>query len=319
MRLRPELNSMYEFFRTVNREPDSCDILEVFCRTVVPLCGNGQVPADEIISGLFGEVLELAGRGFIGRHGRSGAVEDELFRVILYHRELLSAHKGFMTMVFNALFNINVKNERSMKRWSDSMLTGPRADNPAVFKKLGFVHAWMCGLSRYRDEALAVAGSFSDDLLDSILGTAQMRGMDALSLYKDDPWFYPGHAAAGPVYLYADGHRALGGNFVDIPVVYARDGIIYAEDPQSVFRIYADFFGADIVHEPEAVPGCGRNSVSGNISFAGGKIITGEAEFALPRFCSGDVKSMASAGNTIAWTMKNSYKVYIAGLRTVHD
>ena len=317
-RLRPELNSMYEYFLSVNRDPDADDILDVFCRIVIPLYEMSIAPADEILCGLFGEALNLCGRAFIGRHGRFSHLENELFRIIHHHDELLAVHKGFMTSVFNALYNIHVKDESAIHRWSDAMLSGWHIMDTDSFRKLGLVHAWMCGLARYREEALSIAGTFSDDLLDRVFGAAGLPGRTVLLSMKNDPWFNPAVAGSSPVFVYTDGHRALGGHFMDIPVVYARDGILYADDQQSVFRIYADRFGVDPVHEPDTVPGTTDRNLADELKFAGGKFITGDIVFNLPSFCSGEVKSCTAAGNTVAWTMKNSYKIYIAGLKADH-
>ena len=314
-RLRPEINSMYEYFRSVNRECDPGDITGIFCRTAVPLYGAGMAPTDETLAGIFAEVLELAGRGFIGIKGKSGAVDDALLRIIHHHTELLARHRGFMTLVFNALFNINAKGERSMLRWRDAVLSGPRAGDPAEFKRRGLVHAWMCGLARFREGALGAAGELGDELLDKILGAPGVRGRAVLESMKKDPWFDPACSGSGPVFLHADGHRGLGGNFTGIPEVCAGSGALYALDRDSVFRIYADRFGVETVPVAGSVPAKGAGCTPDVVQYVNGRFITGNAEFSLPEFCSGEVKSAAASGNTVAWTMKNSYKIYIAGLR----
>lgn len=321
-RLRPELNSMFESFRSLHREADAGDVLDFFFRSAVPLFETNTDISDDNIRSMFDEVLNLCGRGFAGRHGRFSVVEKSMFRIIIRHISLLAGCRGFMTSVFNALYNIHEKDEPSMKRWAEAMTAGWHTEDASIFRKLGLVNAWMCGLARYRDEALSVIETSGDEFAGKVSGTpdpARIPGMAALSLMKKDPWYNPAAVSVdGPVFIYSGGHRGLAGNFISIPFVYSRDGIIYAEDRQSVFRVYADCFGMEIVHEPGIIPGDAGVYSAGETAFADGRIISGNAEFQLPGFCSGEVKSIAAAGNTVAWTMNESYRVYIAGLK-VHD
>lgn len=314
-RLRPELNSMYEYFRSVNHEPDADDITGIFCDAVLPLYEKNVSIGDDVLRSIFSEVLNLAGRAFIGRHGRFNMLESELMRVIHYYDDLLACHKGFITSVFNAIHNIYVNDASGVRRWSEAMLKVRNTVDADSFKRMGLVNAWRCGLARFREEALSVAGLFEDKLLNEVFGTDRLSGRDMLSFMKQDPWFDHVHKDNSPVFLYTNGHRAVGGDFTGVPKVYSSGGVLYAGDGQSVFRIYADCFGIESVHEPESVPGKNENDPSEDVKYSDGKIRMGNTEFMLPDVCSGDVKSLAAAGNTVAWTMMNSYKIYIAGLK----
>lgn len=320
-RNRPELNSMYESFCSMNRGGGAQDVPDLFRMAVAPLYEKDNPPRDEIVRGIFGEVLNLACRGFIGRYGRSGNADECMFRIMRCHENLLVSQSGFMTSVFNALYNICVKGGSFMELWSDFMTSGWRAGDAGEFRKAGFTAAWRCGLARCRDEALNAAELISVDLFNEIFTPAlpQYNMKELLSLMKADPWFNPALAdGGGPVSLYTDGHRGFGGSFAGIPAVYAHDGVLYAEDRGSVFRIYADCFGVEAVREPEPVPGMERNVPHDDLSYIDGKFCYNDKMLDLPAYCRGEVMSFAAAGTTIAWTMNNSYKIYIAGLGGNH-
>lgn len=314
-RMRPEINSMYEYWRSVNREPDPEDVLDLFLKSAAPLYEKETDVADDILCGMFGEALELSGRGFLGRRGRFSMLECHLMRIIHFHDVLLSSQKNFMTMVFNALYNIHVSNEGKVRQWADAMCSGWKPGNAASFRKPGFLLAWRSGMARFRDEALEIAGAMDDDLLDKFFSTGDVPGREAVRRMKDDPWFNPARAVnEGPVFLHTGGYRGAGGLFVSLPDVRTSGGVIYAGDNASVFRIYADAFGVEAVHDVELTPGSMGVGDTGNVKFRDGRFSTGGDEFPLPEFCSGEVMSLAAAGNTVAWTMKNSYKIYIAGI-----
>jgi len=107
----------------------------------------------------------------------------------------------------------------------------------------------------------------------------------------------------------------MGGNFKTVPRVYCHEGLLFASDAESVYRIYADSFGVELVAEAAAEPVKGPSSVKKELKIRDNKFIYGDRFFNLPEYCGGDPKSLATSGGTVVWTMKNSYRVYIAGLR----
>ncbi|HRX48230.1 MAG TPA: hypothetical protein P5120_11985 [Spirochaetota bacterium] len=322
-RNRSAMNSIFEFHRSVNREPDYDDILLMFYRIISPVYERGREFADDLLCGIFDSVLKLCGKGYIGRGGRFPAVEDLFFTMLNSFGDLLTAQKDFPVVLFNALFNVYQKSEEAMKDWGDKMPLLSCSDDFESFRKKGFILAWRLGVARYRERALELIDSLSADDIRKIFEPENFNNDDTeefISSLKINLWKNPGNisAEAKPVFLFTDGFRGYGGHFSNIPSVFSSDGELYAADGDAVFRIYADIFGVELVHEPEMVQVKKNRSDAGLVYGSTGEIILNGRSTPLPEFCRGDIRSSASAGQTIAWTVNSSYKIFIAGIVAGH-
>ncbi|HOP64571.1 MAG TPA: hypothetical protein PK358_08525 [Spirochaetota bacterium] len=313
-RNRTALNSIYEYHRSVFREPDGEDILSLFHKIVLPLYERGMSPPDDVLCGIFTSVVALACRGYAGREGRYREVEKSLLLMLESFPELLYSEKGFVTLIFNVLFNIYVKGAPVMDMWRDRMLRlkGGDADS---FKKRGLVLAWRCGAARFRDEALSMLHLLGADEIKLIFDLDENSDTEKyIALLKRDPWFNKAGEGGTPFFLHSGGFTGYGGEFRSIPDVFSSGGSLFATDAEGLYRIYADSFGVEIVHEREAVPVGSRKQGTGTVYGQSREIIFNGRSYPLPDSVEGNVRNSATAGNTVAWTEQNSYRVYIAGL-----
>lgn len=315
-RNRSALNGLFDYHRSVHREPDHDDIMDLFYRMASPLYGKGIYPHDDILCGIFSNVLTLAGKGYIGNSGRYREVENLFFRMLESFPYLLGTDKNFAVVLFNALFNIYQKSGKAMNEWCEKMIASGVDMDYETFRRTGFVLAWRYGMSRFREEAAEAAGSLDDEAVRRILDLDKSTDTrEFVSKIKCDPWFKLPAAGADrePVFAAADGFSGYGGHFRQIPSVFAADDILFATDGNGVFRIYADIFGVELVYEPGIESGTGKTSQPGIVYGKTCEIIINGKSYPLPDYCRGDVWSVAAAGNTVAWTMSNSYRIYIAG------
>lgn len=317
-RNRSMLNSLFEYHRSVNREPDHEDLLSLFLRMASPVYDRGPGMSDELFCSLFGTALTLTGKGFLGRDGRFRNLEEMLLRILDSYHLLLANYENFALHVFNALFNVNLKGGGAVQGWCDRMVM-LAGDDMNKFMRNGFITAWRCGLARYRGEAMNMLDSLTCDEAGKIFNTekisdAEMKAI--ISSIKKDPWFAPGsvQGQGGPVYLHAGGFSGYGGEFISLPYVFTRGGDLFATDRNSIFRIYPDVFGVELVQENEVRPEGELFARVGTVYGRNREIIHRGRSYPLPDFCDGDIRSAASCGSTVAWTMQNSYRIYIAGI-----
>ncbi len=315
-RNRSALNGLFDYHRSVHREPDHADIMDLFYRMASPLFVKGISPPDDLLCGIFSAVLTLAGKGYIGNSGRYREVEEFFFSMLEAFPSLLATEKNFAVSLFNALFNVYLKSRKVMTEWCEKMISFTGYIDYGTFRGTGFVLAWRCGMARYREQAVETAGTLGDDAVRAIFDLNKSNDIrEFVSLIKYDPWFtFPAASAGrGPVFVPADGFSGYGGHFKRIPSVFTVDDILFASDGNGVYRIYADTFGVELVNEPGMDPFKSTGAKPGIVYGKTGEIIINGKSYPLPDYCRGDVLSAASSGGTVAWTMTGSYRIYIAG------
>jgi len=320
-RNRSALNSIFEYHRSVNREPDHDDIISLFYRMISPVYEKGLTFSDEMLCSTFGVVLNLACKGYIGKNGRFPDVEDKYFKLLNCFCALFSANESFSVELLNALINLHSNSPDVLNAWCEKIQQMNCGIDMDDFRNKGVVLAWRCGMARFRSEAVGILNKVNRDDLNLIFDSAISGDSEIeefIDSIKSDPWFNTckSDEAGNPVFLYADGFTGFGGHFKSIPDVFSFEGELFAADGFDIYRIYADSFGVELVHEPdlkqEKVSGNGAGMVYGIT----GTIVLGGKSYQLPDFSSGIIRSSASVGHTSAWTVQNSYKIFIAGIST---
>lgn len=320
-RNRSALNSIFEYYRSVNRVPDYDDILSLFYRMVKPAYEQGIAFSDDLLCGLFNTVLKLSCKGYIGRDGRFSEVEEKFFLMINSFPGLLASEKKFTADLYNALFNLYSKSKDAMEKWSAKMILSNSEKNIDDFRRYGFILAWRCGIARYRSEALKLIDFLNKDEIKIIFDLENFTEVQIekfIASIKKDPWVDAGGTKDErvPVFLFTDGFSGYGGHFKSIPDVFSSDSDLFAEEGSNIYRIFADSFGVELVHEPDISFDKGSVSGAGMVYGITGQIVIGGKSYELPDFSSGKIRSSASVSHTSAWTLQNSYKIFIAGIRT---
>lgn len=320
-RNRSKLNSIFEHHRSVNREHDHDDILSLFHRMISPVYEKGLTFSDEMLCRTFGVLLNLAARGYIGKSGRFPEIEEKFFEMLVSFCVLFSSHKNFSVELFNALINLYSKTPDVMNAWCEKIQHLNCGIDIDDFRRKGVVLAWRYGMARFRSEAVRILNNLNSDDLNLIFDTdisGESFTEEFIHSIINVPWFNPckSNAANAPVFLYADGFTGFGGHFKSVPDVFSFDGELFAADGNDVYRIYADSFGVELVHEPALKPDKLSGNGAGMVYGITGTIVLGGKSYKLPEFSSGIIRSSASVGHTSAWTVQSSYKIFIAGIST---
>jgi len=313
---RSALNTLFEYRSSVSSGSDIDDIQSMFYRMIAPVYQNGFNISDDMLCGIFGDLLTLAGRGYIGKGGRYSSIDTAFFRLLEAYPQLLSKERHFALSLFNALYNIYLKGVTPMNAWCDRMILFAGEKDYKSFMRRGFILSWRFGMARFREPAVDEAGRLGADEIRIIFDLEkEIDPGEFISSIRKDPWCKsPGaDRETGPMFQYSGGFSGYSGRFRSVPGVFAIDDSIFASDGGDVYRIYADTYGVELVREPEADSGCGAVSKPGTVYGKTSEIIRNGKSYPLPDWCAGDVRSTASAGSTVAWTMVNSYRVYIAG------
>jgi len=118
-----------------------------------------------------------------------------------------------------------------------------------------------------------------------------------------------------PVFKTAGGFSGFGSQFCSLPVAVLIDDSFYATDGEEVFRIFADYYGVELVRDHSLTPDEVLSAAVLDSSISDGKIYFCGNGFTLPAGWKTGITSIAVNKNTAVWTLKDSYKLYIAGIR----
>lgn len=320
-RNRSKLNSIFEYHRSVNREPDYDDILSLFHRMISPVYEKGFVFSDDMLCSIFGTVLDLAAKGYIGKNRRFPDIEEKFFEMLNSFSQLFSTKKSFSVELLNALINLYSKTPDMLNAWCKKIQHLNCGADINDFKDKGIVLAWRYGLARFRNEAVEILNKLQKNELSLIFDSDICRDSEAeeiINSIKNNPWFNPckSDEVNDPVFLYADGFTGFGGHFKSVPDVFSFEGELFAADGIDLYRIYADSFGVELLHETNLKPDTVSVNGAGMVYGITGAIVLGGKSYKLPEFSSGAIRSSASVGHTSAWTVQSSYKIFIAGIST---
>jgi len=320
---RSALNAAFEYYSSGDTLIDQADILNAFTRVINPIYDSGGALQDKIILSVFISLLKLFSKRLIGHSGRHKELEENFYTITGSRRKLLTEYGGtFLIYIFNALLNLNLKKISSETRWVTLISALPGEMEMDSFLRTGFVTAWRCGAASARENAVLMIPSLDFEIVNKIfdIESSDIRVRDTLSeTISKNPWRDPASIINGenekPVeFRTAGGFRGFGGAFRSLPVVCCIENYIYASDGTEVFQLFADYYGIELVREhvitPENV--FEKASVIKNIS--DGKINLSGAGHTLPAGWKSGITSTAVDGNTIVWTVKDSYKLYIAGI-----
>lgn len=311
-RNRALLNSIYECCAPHSSGEWRDAFLRLFTGFIGPLYEKGIDPSDDVIEGIFRESIKLAAIGFNSGTERSAAISHKLSGVVESYSPLLASERGFITSVFNAMFNLHSAGAASMALWAEKITVLNLTDLESL-KKHGLVLAWRCGAARFRDAALSYAEGLDEKSLRFIFDLdSETDTASFISSLINDQWFGP-KTESGASFRIAGGFSGYGGPFRSIPDVFCLDGNLYASDIEREFRIFADYYGTELIHNREGLTTAERTQGKGSVYSLNREVIINGKSYPLPKNITGNVRSSAVNGNTVAWSDPNSYMVFIAG------
>ncbi len=323
-RNRQILNSAFEYYSSGDSTVDSSDVLNIFTDIVNPLFEDGFAVPDQIVISIFRSILKLTSRGLIGKKGRFQNLEKHLYSIAGYHKKLLSDNGGlFLINIYNALLNLHEKSILSIDKWVSAICSVSPDIDMETLRKTGFVLAWRSGAASGRENAAELIPLLDREILKNIFEIRDIDDSSVKKLYEaiiNEPWIDPVSVAlnkseSSPVLRTAGGFSGFGKEFRSIPAAAAIDDVIYVTDGTDVFRMYADYYGIELISDNEIKPESIRPGGVINRFVKEGNFILNNRGYPLPPEWKSGITSIAISRQSVVWTLRDSYKLYIAGLR----
>ena len=321
---RAALNSIFDYFNSADGRIESSDILDIFTMIMNPLFDEGFSVSDKTVISTFKSLLKLISKGLIGKNGRFRHLEKQLFLITANRKKLFSEHGGlFILNVFNALLNLTSKNIRETDTWISTLCSIDPDTDLETFRKTGFILAWKLGAASGREKAAELIASLDNRILMKIFNITDIDDSAATELREiiiNKPWMNPvsvfnRNSMIEPCFKTAGGFSGFGKEFRSPPSAALIDDLIYATDGTEVYRLHADYYGIELVRDNDISPESIRPGGVINRYVKDGKFHFRNKSYTLPVGWKEGITSIAVSSHSIAWTLRDSYKLYIAGIR----
>jgi hypothetical protein len=322
-RNRTALNSAFDYFYSGGNTVDSGDVLNIFTRLLNPLFEEDLNVTDKTVISVFKTVLKLASNGLIGRNGRFKNAEKHLYSIAACHKKLLSEYGGiFLINIFNALLNLYGKNNISIGEWVSIIASFDPDIELDTLRKAGFILAWRCGAASGREKAAELIGMLDHQILKTVFEIKDTDDSAIKRLHEiiiNEPWRDPAgvftdESETAPVFRTAGGFRGYGKEFRSPPALALFDENIFATDGSDVFKLHADYYGTELIRDYEIKPEIIRPGGVINRFVKDGNFTINSKSYPLPAGWKAGVTSIALNRHSIVWTLRDSYKLYIAGI-----
>ena len=320
---RTALNSAFEYFISGENRIESHDIFNVLTKVLTPVYRDGIAVTDSMILSIFKSLLKLIAKKMLGESARNREIESCFYTIIERYKSLLAEHGGiFITTIFNALLNLELKNSFPLSRWTSVVSSLPRDIDIDEFRKYGFITSWVCGAASASENSADMMISAKPEIIRLIFNLKESDSINPAIIAKTmteypwrDPVLSPDIKNLQPLFKTAGGFRGYGHEFRRLPVVASIDENFYATDGVEVFRLYADYYGVELTGDASVTPDKIRPGGVINRFIINRDFIFNTKSYPLPPEWKNGVSSIAFNSSTVIWTLTDSYKIYIAGVR----
>ncbi len=227
----------------------------------------------------------------------------------------------------NAAVNLDAYSAR-LDQWLNELArVGPLCESVSQLLQVNGVLAWRAGLARLRNSSLNLLRGLPPELAARTMGLkGAFDGSDwpqTLNRICRDRWFDPAKAAEPgitketirEVARVAD-YRGMGGELMDLPVVFMDSEQLYVTDLQNTYRMEVDCFGCNLHAAPEVTLPKTPRMKSKNVQLNGwpsidavGKVVWRNHERHMSYLAASN--SQACDGQTLAVTIPTSFHVYL--------
>lgn len=323
-RNRTALNSAFDYYSTGTGRIESADIFKVFAGIMNPLYDSGMTVSDKILISIFRCVLNLISKKMAGSKARNKELEKHLYAVSEKHKNLLAEHGGmFLINVLNALLNLAAKKNVAVEEWASLISALPENITMDEFRRYGFIAAWICGAASAGETAVGLIRHSDHEIIKKIFKIDDSENINTADIAEamiKDPWRNPlpginKDKGLSPVFKTAGGFLGYGYEFRSLPAVVSIDDCFYATDGVDVFRLYGDYFGIELIRDKNISPDLIKPGGVINRFVKDNNFIYDNKRYPIPAEWKTGVSSIAFNHNTVVWTLNDSYKLYIAGIR----
>ena len=264
--------------------------------------------------------LQLVGKKFVGLEAKTQFVENLWEKIICPSSITVAmAPSRIIGALINAMHQIETTRGARPTQWIDEMgRYSSSCKEIPTFLQLGQICGWRAGLAHYREGALALTDTFSEDLLLSLFGAKTgQRWSDIKDRLLRDPWFNPADPNVSNslrVVAEAGSFRGFGGLFLEPPRVTCANNQFFIRSGDECWMLTADLFGATFhrasVKEFEGAEHHVQKNE--NICVEGERLVVRGQSYDFPSL--GAVTSVAANKNTIALTSEFTHSVVLLAM-----
>lgn len=322
---RAELNARFAEARHV-RPALSPDAFGAFLRDAVDpvVCAVYDAApdrVDDVALAAYDVALDLVGQGLVDGAARGAAIRDMWRTAIPAVARIVAIDPPrVLAALTNAAHQIAATPDARVDGWiGDLARLGGQCATPDDLLRLGQVAAWRAGLAHYRGGALDAARALPEPIALAAVGAPHSaRWSDVAERLAASEWFDPARPPeASPtvprVAAHVGAFRALGGLFVEPPLVALVDGHLCTSSGGESWLVTADLFGATFHRVPAESGRATPTPLPPNVRLTrGGRVVVSGGALDLPS--AGEVTSAAATRTTLAVTWSLSHHVTLVTL-----
>lgn len=301
---RQDLNSIWYNRQTTGRRITAPSFLEFWKKWLEQPAGGQTLCLQEDFPAYFQSSLDLYQRFY---HLSPELLNADLNLLLRGAAVVPCRDPGLVHALVSALDQLLTLSPEAALFWVRAMagLTEAFPDDLA-WKNTGLVLAWLSGLVRYRESALALLMEDEQkiwQLLSRGEGSSISWQEFRANIWSVLPGFSPRIQGSS---CYVEGFSGLGGRLSHPPLILGWDQTLQLCSGEQVYDCYIDAYGTDLV------PVAG-GEVPGEASLPG-KLVT-QIQSALPAHWPGAISSALRYGDTLFFTSSLSFHIFIlAGL-----
>lgn len=275
--------------------------------------------SSEKIIQLYNFLLEILAKNIFIRNDK---IESLFYNIVQnFCRLFIDNTDDMMRKTINILLNLSSVSENILTAWYKNIVKFKEIIlSPEDYCRIGVISAWISGLANYRSESIKILETLGDDKINKIFDN---KNLD-LNMFKSSYWYTPFTEKERIYFKSAGSFSGFGGQFSQPPVLRLSNDDILVETMESLYKLHFDVYGEyfeqiqkDGFETPENAIDIKftdeKITINNNYFFQYNKItsINGDVFF---KFNREDIKSIVFFGNTLLYTLKNSFKIYFLGI-----
>lgn len=297
-------------------------LLEVVQPVILELEQRHSGNIEPVTDALFENILNLMKTHRLGAGSRNPEFETCWKNAMTQLAEIFELNpNAIVNKITNALVTIfSVPDTRPLEWMARMVKIKPLIRDEEIFKKAGFVSAWMSGMAHYRDTALEILNALPDEMVSAMFPAIKNSGgtiREFVTELKNNPWKNPDAIVSAPEVLKQvraiGAFTGFGGLFPTPPTVTADSKGIIVRCRDRSWRLHADRYGHYL--QPINASSLERRSPACPFEYyKNGTVFKGDRHTFIPELK--DAASYAGNEHTFAVTSRCSHRVYVLAVVT---
>ncbi len=290
---RAEFNLQFKLLKQDNRSIADQVFYDYFKALLTCLPPNPDKNAEKLVLALFSALIDLASQDSSLKLNRTRNALEIWFMLIPKVPDLFTKYSGdLLSSLANiVIYLTNQESVRTAEFISTMSRVSPICRDLISLQNLGSVVAWISGLSNGRKLALSNLGQLSVEVCKLLFTESEFNALELSNLWQKNPWRDYSKKVSKNSERSIGEFIGFGGQFLKTPAVESSGEDFIASDGMKHWKLSADCFG--YVWQ--------RSNVEPKLSGGTDKTVEGFDE----------ILSYAESSNTIAFTIRNSLRVYL--------